>query len=90
MLFPVLPFIETGQPSVQDNLSGNIPSLIDITPLSLIFGTLGNPQEGIVSSLAMQAVMGEPITRFMPIITTVLWSILFFVVAVWRFRREEF
>lgn len=71
-------------------LSGNIPALINVTPLSLIFGTLGNPQEGIVSSLAMQAVMGEPITAFMPIITTVLWSILFFVVAVWRFRREEF
>lgn len=71
-------------------LSSNIPALIQYTPLPLVFGTLGNPQEGVINSLALQAVTGEPITLFTPLIVTALWCVVFFTLAVWRFQREEF
>jgi hypothetical protein len=33
---------------------------------------------------------GSPVASAMPIIATLLWCVLFIVIAVWRFNREEF
>lgn len=71
-------------------LSSNFPALIGFTPLPLVMGTLGNPQEGIINSLALQAVLGEPIIYLTPIIATCGWCVAFVAVTVWRFGREEF
>jgi len=41
-------------------------------------------------SLAMALIQGTPLPTITPLIATALWSILFTVVALWRFSREEF
>jgi ABC-2 type transport system permease protein len=41
-------------------------------------------------SLAMALFQGEPLPTINPLIATVLWSLLFTVIALWRFSREEF
>jgi ABC-2 type transport system permease protein len=41
-------------------------------------------------ALAVSLVLGQPIPTLMPLIATVIGCILFTMVAIWRFRKEEF
>jgi ABC-2 type transport system permease protein len=45
---------------------------------------------GWKDALAGYLAMGQPLPTVAPIIATALWCVLFVVVAIWRFRREEF
>jgi ABC-2 type transport system permease protein len=56
----------------------------DIMPWNLVVPLGDRP------SLAMALIQGIPLPTITPIIATVLWSILFTVVALWSFSREEF
>jgi len=61
-----------------------ISFLARIMPWNLVLDTPRNP------SLAMALLKGQPLTTVTPIITTAVMSILFIIIAVWRFSREEF
>jgi ABC-2 type transport system permease protein len=45
---------------------------------------------GTKPAMAMLLIQGQPLQTMIPLVATVLWSILFIVVALWRFSREEF
>jgi ABC-type transport system involved in multi-copper enzyme maturation permease subunit len=60
------------------------PWLEAVMPWRLLLST------GRFGSLAGYLTMGRPLPTLTPIIATVLWCALFVVVAIWRFRREEF
>jgi hypothetical protein len=68
----------------RDLILGLAPSLADITP----WGFLGQGA-GSVPSIA-QVALGQAALPLAPIIATALWCVLFTVVALWRFEREEF
>ena len=40
--------------------------------------------------LAVQAMSSLPLTTIMPILATIVWIVVFVVIAIWRFKREEF
>ena len=42
------------------------------------------------AALAAYLVAGQPLPTVMPIIATAAWCVLFVLVGMWRFRREEF
>jgi hypothetical protein len=42
---------------------------------------------GVLAGIAAQ---GQPIPSLIPVITTVIYSIVFIAVGIWRFGREEF
>ena len=60
-----------------DLLAGAIPFASQLLPSSL-------------PTLATLLALGEPLPLWLPIVATPLWTIAFVLVAVWRFRREEF
>ena len=62
----------------------NFPTLSLLTPWPLIFGS------GADLPLVNQAMMGMPLTTLIPIIATSVWIVVFVVVAIWRFGRDEF
>jgi ABC-2 type transport system permease protein len=64
---------------------GLAPWLNAIMPWTLVL-----PKGQTDMALAMQAMVNQPLSPTTPIIATTLWSVLFVVVAVWRFKREEF
>ncbi|MBZ0287791.1 MAG: ABC transporter permease [Anaerolineae bacterium] len=64
---------------------GFAPQVGQIMPWLIVY-----PPGQTDGSLVQQALLGQPITMPLPIIATAVWCILFVVVAVWRFRREEF
>jgi hypothetical protein len=41
-------------------------------------------------ALAVSLVLGQPIPTLMPLIATVIGCLVFTMVAIWRFQREEF
>jgi len=41
-------------------------------------------------ALAVSLVLGQPIPTLMPLIATVIGSLVFTIVAIWRFQKEEF
>ena len=41
-------------------------------------------------SIAMALALGLPVTSTTPIIATLAWCVLFIIIAMWRFNREEF
>jgi ABC-2 type transport system permease protein len=45
---------------------------------------------GNVQGLAIEAMLGQPLTTNMPVWATIVWIIVFVGVALWRFEREEF
>jgi ABC-2 type transport system permease protein len=47
-------------------------------------------QVGTKPAMAMSLIDGQPFPTITPLVATVLWSILFIVIALWRFSREEF
>ena len=61
-----------------------VPSLAEIMPWVLAI-----PPNG-PDSLATLAMRGQPLPTITPIIATAGWIIVFVVVSVWRFGREEF
>ncbi|HET7377372.1 MAG TPA: ABC transporter permease subunit [Anaerolineae bacterium] len=42
------------------------------------------------SSIALALTLGQPVTSITPIIATLAWCVLFIIIAMWRFNREEF
>ena len=60
------------------------PWLLAVLPWDLVMPNGSNvPMAGLVA-------VGQPLPTVTPIIGTVVWCVLFVVVAIWRFRREEF
>lgn len=66
--------------------SGLIPGLIYVSPLLLTF----SPDPDNISSVAASLMSGEPVFSWLPVISTVVFSIIFIAVAIWRFNRQEF
>lgn len=62
-----------------------VPSLVFISPLMLTFSP--TPK---ISSLSISFVLGEPMFSWLPLIATIVCSVVFIVVAIWRFNRQEF
>ena len=60
------------------------PWLATVMPWRLLLPIGNDP------ALAPFLALGQPLPTATPIIATVLWCVLFVVVAIWRFRREEF
>jgi ABC-2 type transport system permease protein len=61
-----------------------VPWLDTILPWRLLMDV------GHKGPLAGYLAVGQPLPTVTPIIATALWCVLFVVVAIWRFRREEF
>ncbi len=66
--------------------SGLIPGLIYISPLLLTF----SPDPDNISSVAASLISGEPVFSWLPVILTAVVSVVFIVVAILRFNRQEF
>ena len=64
---------------------GLIPPLIYISPLMLAFNLSGQ-----IKPLTISFISGEPVFSWLPLISTVICSVVFIVVAIWRFNRQEF
>lgn len=41
-------------------------------------------------ALAVSLVTGQPLPTMMPVIASLVWCVLFTMIAIWRFRKEEF
>jgi hypothetical protein len=63
-----------------------LPDLVYVSPLLLTFSS--EPDQ--LNPLSVSFMAGEPITTWLPLITTVIFSIIFIVVAMQRFNRQEF
>jgi ABC-2 type transport system permease protein len=67
-----------------------IPALsyvsIYFSPFLLFF----TPAPEQMNSLAGSFIAGEPVFSWLPLISTVVFSVLFITVAIWRFNRQEF
>lgn len=61
-----------------------VPLLVKTMPWNLVSEMRGNP------ALALSLLKGQPLATVTPLICTGLMTVLFVVVAVWRFQREEF
>jgi ABC-2 type transport system permease protein len=64
---------------------GMIPGLIYISPLLLV----SSPDEQI-NSLSVSFMTGEPVVSWLPLISTVVFCVIFIAVAIWRFNHQEF
>ena len=60
------------------------PGLIYISPLLLTFSP------GQMNSLFSSFMTGEPVFSWLPLISTVVSSVIFIAIAIWRFNRQEF
>ncbi|MBK9121626.1 MAG: ABC transporter permease [Chloroflexi bacterium] len=65
-------------------LIGNFPVLVSFSPWGLIFPA-GADQPSVI-----QAMSGQPLTTFAPVIATAVLTVGLVALAIWRFRREEF
>jgi hypothetical protein len=59
--------------------------LIYVSPLMLIF----SPVEQI-NPLTVSFITREPVFSWLPLISTIVSSVIFIAVAIWRFNRQEF
>jgi ABC-2 type transport system permease protein len=64
--------------------AGTIPGLIYISPLLLTFSS----EE--TNALSVSFMTGEPVLSWLPLISTIVFSVIFITVAIWRFNRQEF
>ena len=71
---------------LQQYMIGLLPVLRYVFPWSL-FVDLSNPN---VRAIVPSLLTGQPIYSYIPIICLAVESILFILIAVWRFNREEF
>jgi hypothetical protein len=67
-------------------ISGSIPGLIYISPLMLTF----SPDPDTMGDLATSLMTGSPVFSWLPLISTLVLSVIFIAVAIWRFNRQEF
>jgi ABC-2 type transport system permease protein len=67
-------------------LSGTIPGLIYISPLMLAF----SPDPDHISALSSSFMTGEPVFSWIPLISTIVFCVVFIAAAIWRFNRQEF
>ena len=63
-----------------------LPGLIYISPLLLAF----TPDPNRMSTLSVSFLTGAPVFSWLPLISTVVFSVIFITVAIWRFNRQEF
>jgi hypothetical protein len=66
--------------------TGMIPGLIYISPLLLSF----SPAPDQMNALSVSFMTGAPVSSWLPLISTVIFSVIFVAVAIWRFNRQEF
>ena len=66
--------------------TGLFPPLIYVSPLLLTF----SPDPDHISSLAASFMTGGPVFSWLPLISTVVFCVIFIAVAIWRFNRQEF
>ena len=66
--------------------SSMIPSLIYISPLLLTF----SPDPDNIRSVAASLMSSEPVYSWLPLIATAVSCVVFTIVAIWRFNRQEF
>ena len=66
--------------------TGMIPGLIYISPLLLTF----SPDPEQINALPVSLMTGEPVFSWLPIISTVVFCVIFIAVAIRRFNRQEF
>jgi hypothetical protein len=66
--------------------TGIIPALVYISPLLLSF----SPAPEQMSALSVSFMTGAPVFSWLPLISTIVLSIIFITVAIWRFNRQEF
>ena len=64
---------------------GLLPWLFYVSPLILLF----SPADQI-KPLTVSFINGEPVFSWLPLIATVVFSVIFIAVAIWRFNRQEF
>jgi len=64
---------------------GLIPPLIYISPLMLAFNLNGQ-----IQPLTISFISSEPVFSWLPLISTVVCSVVFIAVAIWRFNRQQF
>jgi ABC-type transport system involved in multi-copper enzyme maturation permease subunit len=69
----------------QNILPGFLPSLIYVLPK-----TLASPISIETPSLATSVIAGTPVFSWLPLISASAFSVLFVVVAIWHFNRQEF
>ena len=65
---------------------GMIPNLEYVSPLLLTF----SPDPDTINSLAFSLMTGEPVFSWLPLVSTVVLSVIFITVAIRRFNRQEF
>jgi len=66
--------------------SGLIPGLVYISPLLLTF----SPDPDNIPSVAASLMSGEPVFSWLPLISTMVFCVIFIAVAIRRFNRQEF
>jgi ABC-2 type transport system permease protein len=66
--------------------SGMVPPLIYVAPLLLAF----TPAPDQMNSLAGSFMTGEPVFSWLPLISTIVYCVIFITVAIRRFNRQEF
>jgi len=66
-------------------ISNFVPPIVQIVPFT--FGITTGPADPALAALAFA---GQPLPSLLPLIATVVWTVVFLTVAVWRFGREEF
>jgi len=69
------------------------PSIIRVAPkflVNLLPWTFIVPYTPSGAPLALSAALGYPLESWLPVAATALWCVVFVVVAIWRFEREEF
>jgi ABC-2 type transport system permease protein len=66
--------------------TGMIPGLIYISPLLLTF----SPDPDHISSLPASLMTGQPVFSWLPLISTIVFCVIFIAVAIRRFNRQEF
>lgn len=63
-----------------------IPALVYISPLLLAF----SPAPEQMNALSVSFMTGASVSTWLPLISTVIFSVIFVAVAIWRFNRQEF
>lgn len=64
-------------------LMGIVGQVASLMPWMIL--PVGNHQ-----GLAIEVMLGQPLTTITPVIATLMWIVIFVWVAIWRFGREEF
>src|SRR5512134_1298302 len=66
--------------------TGMVPGLIYISPLLLTF----SPEPEQMNALPISLITGKPVFSWLPMISTIVFCVIFIVVAIRRFNRQEF